>query len=326
MTMSRGPTRRGFTLIELLVVIAIIAILIGLLLPAVQKIREAANRMKCTNNLKQLGLAAHNYHDVNGRLPAALNIGQFWYSGYQRDPPPGGIGPNGVYPAEGAFLSWTTLLSAYFEQDNVYNMWNKNAWPWYQYQANGQTINGISVKIMHCPSDSRSELRCNDGGNWDALSEYLAVNGKDQFREDGGQDGVIYVNSSTTLPGILDGTSNTLMIGERPPSNDLYYGWMWAGSGDYPYFGTTDVNLGVTEDTGGSPNSARDFYRPGKLNDPQNKERYHFWSLHSNGANWLFADGHVQYIPYTAASVNIGNGITLMQALASRAGGEVFNQ
>jgi len=326
----KGSARRGFTLIELLVVIAIIAILIGLLLPAVQKIREAANRMKCTNNLKQMGLAAHNYHDTVGRLPAALNIGQTWYTAYQRNAPPGGMSATTGYPNDGPFFSWIFQIAPYMEMDNAAKLFNKGAWPWYQYQSNGQTINAITSKMFQCPSDTRSNLQANDGGNLNALTGYLAVSGKDQFREDGGQDGVIYVNSGTTLAGIIDGTSNTVIVGERPPSNDLYYGWMWAGSGDSPYFGATDVVLGVREVTSGAPNGPRDFFRPGELNDPQNIHRYHFWSLHPGGGMWLFGDGHVQFLSYGAATQTFTyNGVTLtvLEALASRAGGESgFNQ
>ncbi|MSR51895.1 MAG: DUF1559 domain-containing protein [Gemmataceae bacterium] len=323
MNRCRRSSKQAFTLIELLVVIAIIAILIGLLLPAVQKVREAANRMKCTNNLKQMGLASHGFHDAKGRFPAALNHGSMtWYSSYQRDLPPGGVEPNG-YPSEGPFLSWTTHIAPHMEMDNIYMQWNFKAWPWWQYY-NGVGVNSHKAKMMQCPSDSRVGLICNDGGNFAALTSYLGVSGKDQFREDGGQDGIFYINSGVAMAGISDGTSNTLLIGERPPSNDLYYGWMWAGSGDFPYFGATDVVLGVREITNGSPNGSRDFYRPGTLIDPTNIHRYHFWSLHPGGGMWLFADGHVQYISYSAGTSTVPGGLTLLEALASRNNGELL--
>lgn len=341
--------RKGFTLIELLVVIAIIAILIGLLLPAVQKIREAANRMKCSNNLHQVGLALHNYNDTNNRLPAALQHGgQTWYTTYLRDPSPSGVASNG-YPNDGPFFSWATMIAPYMELDNVYKMWNFKAWPWYQYQPNmpatgANTINGIKAKVMQCPSDTRSNLVCNDGGNLAALMGYLGVDGRNQFRECSGQDGVLYINSSVRLTDITDGTSNTIMVGERPPSNDLYYGWMWAGSGDSPYFGATDVVLGVREKVGTAgvspgvlnqdPYTNTDFYRPGTLNDPQNIHRYHFWSLHPGGGMWLYGDGSVRFITYNAGTQVVGTymvgntnrQVTLMEALASRDGGETFSQ
>jgi prepilin-type N-terminal cleavage/methylation domain-containing protein/prepilin-type processing-associated H-X9-DG protein len=323
--------RDGFTLIELLVVIAIIAILIGLLLPAVQKVREAAARTQCKNNFKQMGLAAHNYHDAFGRLPSGHEIGLTWYSKIPRDPPPSGVQRNG-YPVAGPFFSWMTQILPFIEQEIIFRQWNQSAWPWWQYQqglpvAGSNSLNGIRLKIMQCPSDTRGALVLNYGGVYVALSDYMGVNGVGELTtgyvrgtslvNDGilGQNGILYVNSAVKMATIYDGTSNTFMVGERPPSNTSVYGWIYAGSGDYPYFGTTDVVLGVAEFN--PVINQRDQFRPGNLNDPPDEHRWHYWSLHPGGGQWLMADGSVQFLSY-------GTTPAIIRALATRNGNETL--
>lgn len=316
--------RRGFTLIELLVVIAIIAILIGLLLPAVQKVREAAARTQCKNNMKQLALAMHNYHDARGMFPAGHEIGQTWYSTVPRDPPPSSL--CGSYPCNGPFFSWATQILPFVEQETVFRQWRPQAWPWWQYQTGmpatgANSLNGIEIKTFKCPADQRASLTLNYGGVKVALTDYLGVSGKTQGRYPSqnnnttyaGQDGMLYVNSSVRMPTIYDGTSNTFLIGERPPSNTSEYGWIYAGSGDYPYFGATDVVLGVAE--WNDVLNVRDKFRLGNLRDPIDEHRFHFWSLHPGGAQWAMADGSVQFLPYSTLT-------TVMDALSTRAGGE----
>jgi prepilin-type processing-associated H-X9-DG protein len=343
------------------VVIAIIAILIGLLLPAVQKVREAAARMQCSNNLKQMGLALHNFHDTNNRFPPTHNMGMTWYSNYLREQPAGGFTPGSSYPADGPFFSWITRIAPYAEMDNLYKQFRLTPgipanWPWFQWPNGASSgpgaacLNGVKWKIFQCPSDSRSSLVNSDpnstGTGTDgqgiavALTGYLAVNGRNQFKETYGQDGIMYVNSGTKMTEVIDGTSNTLLVGERPPSASLQYGWMWAGSGDLPYYGATDIALGVREritalsmPSAGvlnqNPYQDADFFRPGTIADPGDRHRYHFWSLHIGGSNWLFGDGSVRFVTYAAGTANINAAVgsnppmTVMEAMASRNGGEV---
>lgn len=342
--------RKGFTLIELLVVIAIIAILIGLLLPAVQKVREAAARTQCQNNMKQFGLALNNYHDVNNRFPSGHMLGMTWYTSFRRESiPVGTTTPTTSYPAEGPFWSWMARMSPYIESQNITNNFRFEGipanWPWFQYipgqpSTKANCINGFTVKWGRCPADGRGELVSDQGTTAQAaLTSYFGVSGRDQFQESiagtgnpsasaklSGQDGMLYVNSQVKMTGVTDGTSNTLLVGERPPSNTLEYGWMWAGSGDSPYFGATDVVLGVRERPF-TPNGTPDFFRQGSVNDPTDQHRYHFWSLHPGGGMFLFVDGHVQFITYSSGTQTTGqvNGInvSVLESLASRNGGEV---
>jgi prepilin-type N-terminal cleavage/methylation domain-containing protein len=288
-------SRKGFSLIELLVVMLIVSILAALLVTAVQGVRAAATKITCVNNLRQIGVALHHYHDITKTLPPAHVGGQDLYG----RPP---------CPDSKFYFSWMTRILPHLEQKILYMQVNWNASPFWQHPLN-ETV----LPIFHCPADHRADFVASYGSDRVALTEYLAVNGTDQLAF----NGLIFVNSQIRLVNIPDGASNTFMVGERPPSADLAYGWWFAGSGDLPAFGATDVCLGTNEID--VTTMARDIYRPGEVIDPGNVHRWHFWSLHrGGGSHFLLGDGTVRFVSY-------GVGQAVMNAMATRDGGEELN-
>lgn len=286
-------TRRAFTLIEVLVVIAIVGVLIGLLLPAVQKVRAAAARMACQNNLKQIALAAHNYESGVTAFPPGLTIAKkgepYPYSGWLAR----------LLPQVEQGPLWEASVAAYAARPNF---------PFTLPHLGIMT----PVATYSCPADSRqSEIRNTHQGLRAAVSGYLGVLGTDYTKT----DGVLYRGSRTRFTDVRDGASNTLLAGERPPTPDFWLGWWYAsGSSD----GSGDTALGVREVNGGhDPYTADcpagpDHFRPGKVEEQC--DAFHFWSLHAGGANFAFCDGSVRFLTYEADAV--------LPALATRAGGE----
>jgi prepilin-type N-terminal cleavage/methylation domain-containing protein/prepilin-type processing-associated H-X9-DG protein len=278
-----GQTRKAFTLIELLVVIAIIAILIGLLLPAVQKVREAAARAKCQNNLKQIALACHNYESALGALPPGRNPAS----------------PTLFTGAGG----WTYRLLPYIEQGPLYDNCQRDF---------GGNI-GTPVSLYFCPSDPRGDVTGKGGTTvgtrTSGLTWYVGVTGA-TYNPDGtvpaGQGGIFDPPKTVRVTDVTDGMSNTLMIGERPPAADLVFGW-WSYS-DF------DNLLGTKNYLSVYPNcTLPGLYSPGDVT--VNCSSTKFYSLHSGGGNWAFGDGSVRYLPYSAQAATI--------PLATRAGGEI---
>lgn len=307
MRYSLSRPRTAFTLIELLVVIAIIAILIGLLLPAVQKTREAAARMKCENNLKQIGLALHNYHDTMGTFPAGF------YAAYY---PPYASPGSTIYTY--TYTGWELQLLPFAEQQALWNLSSTylKANPW-NTDTNNYPACGYTFSIYVCPSNIRPTT-INYYGTIYSLESYMGVTGTSSNNPISG-DGVLYCNSQVKIVSILDGTSNTVAVGERPCTADQYYGWGFApygtGAGDGDtVLGSRDIALASAM---GAPSTAIGFIQPLQPNATTGEiDGAHFWSYHIGGANFLYCDGSVHFLPYTAG--------TVFPYLCTRAGGEVF--
>ncbi len=340
--------RSAFTLIELLVVIAIIAVLVGLLLPAVQKVREAAARMSCSNNLKQLGLAAHNYHSTASKFPPGVNVPGILtgLSGGASSPPP---------VVAGQSFSIFEALLPYVEQNNVYNQLNfvgpttagGNAGNDSQYNncataTNPTPVGSTIIKTFLCPSDTAPTqttyvgtsgvskgltylFGANTYGACAGIRSFYTFDSSSNPTGTGmTQDGIFYINSSVSITSITDGASNTIAFGERnrvDPNFDIVYpgvnvieqhsGWAWAN-----YYPGYDFLYGAQMPLDWSFTSAGLTSDSGYVYQDQ---RYStFGSQHVGGANFCFADGSVHFI---ADSIPLAT----LQALTTRAGGEVVN-
>jgi prepilin-type N-terminal cleavage/methylation domain-containing protein/prepilin-type processing-associated H-X9-DG protein len=294
---STNGKRHGFTLIELLVVIAIIAALIGLLLPAVQKVREAANRTDCANNLKQLGLALHNFHDTHGRFP------------------PGQV--HGPYPEAGVYWKtnhgWAVFILPSIEQKPLADKYH---WDLASSDPLNQEVVAHPLNIFQCPSAAPNRFYFGGPfasyGGKGASGDYVPTWYVDPVLAAGDNRGVLVPDSMTRMTAITDGTSNTILLAEDAGRPTLWQagkvgpgtvsGGPWAG------FDTGITLQGSTVDGTSRPG-------PCALNCTNDHEVY---SFHTDGANAVFADGSVRFLK---ASLSI----RVLAALITRAGREVVS-
>ncbi len=296
---AKTRRRRGFTLIELLVVIAIIAVLIGLLLPAVQKVRGAANRLACTNNMKQIGLALHQFHDAHGMFPPGAVVGPLQALGVSTTAEHGNM----------------QFLLAYLEQDALAKQYDRNL---HWYHEKNQPVISQHLKVVQCPSATPNRVSPHPmapTGRF-ACSDYAGIREVPQALVDSGmidrpasRDSVLPINVLVRLTDITDGTSETILYAEdagRPQPwrngrlvpGQLISGGPWAGR---------NLIWGMPAD----PNSPW----PCAINCSNNREIY---SFHPGGANVAFADGSVRFLKESIP-------IRVLAALVTRAGEEVVS-
>jgi prepilin-type N-terminal cleavage/methylation domain-containing protein/prepilin-type processing-associated H-X9-DG protein len=333
--MSRRLQRSAFTLIELLVVIAIIAILIGLLVPAVQKVREAAARAQCQNNLKQIGLALHGYHDANKHFPP-------------------GCAPDsnaGVVTASWG-SSWKVFILPYIEQGPIYSKWQFSGNSGYVNANNMALVNGVTISVYRCPSSLLPDFYTNSNNNGaiEMFTTYTGIAGStvDTTAESGtcgivSGGGILYPNSKVKMTAITDGTSNTIIVGEqgdhlRDANNAIITGAYSAITSQGPHGWTMGANGTLSEPPGyvaGGDNRSFNcttvayminqhgmantgYGTAGGGTGENTGANIPLSSGHTGGANLLMADGSVRFQTDSTP-------LAMLQGAASRAGGEIIN-
>lgn len=272
--------RPGFTLIELLVVIAIIAVLIALLLPAVQQAREAARRSQCKNNLKQFGLAIHNYHDSLNVFPVGYLDNRGW--------------------------TFQDYILPYVDQGPLYQKFDFSYNQHCDYNNLPTNVYSTKVPVYSCPSDPRASNVC-DASIWGPFGlyvegSYFGVWGNAIANP----NGMFYSTAAgpaVRMRDVTDGTSNTIMVGERGVPTALDYGWILCAYGTGQQ-GEGDNLLSTAVGLG-----------PGL---PDGNHNLHFWSYHVGGAHFTLADGSVRFL-----SNNID--FKTFQNLSTKTGGEVIS-
>ncbi len=298
MKKERFATRSGITLVEVLVSIGIVLLLLGLILPAIQRVRETTARATCLLQLKQIGVALHHYHGDAGRLP----------------PRPSQRGGDPEFQ-----LNWLALILPYMEQDSL---WAKTieAFRLDNVAFHNPPHVGLTtiMRLYVCPDDPRLLTPQFDQYTrfYVSYTTYLGVHGGYWG------DGVLGRMPGVRFADVTDGTSNTLMVGERPPPDTFIAGWWYTIGipGDSPLPHGPDGAWPVAATWVWPPDSLScgrlaTRYGPGRTDNPC--DRYHFWSFHPAGANFLFVDASAHFLPYTAEPI--------MAALGSCNGGEVFD-
>src|SRR5262245_28073412 len=309
--MSRPCSRRlrGFTLIELLVVIAIIGILIGMLLPAVQKVRAAAAQASCKNNMKQIGLAWQNHHDSLGYFPTS---GARWWDQANGPIPAKGTPSPLVLDLTTQQAGWTFQILPYIEQDNLWRqspLGNNNG---SGTANNNSVIDRTAIPVFTCPSRGANlYASAANGGRVTFRAAYVASYGtatEGATNTPGGQHngmGVDNFEPRLNMNGVTDGTSNTILAGERYIARSRYTADDWGGESITRGFGW------------GIARRAQQVPLPDSANLIQAANE-RFGSAHSTGLSFVFADGSVKFRPYSID-------LTVYRNLSVRNDGNVVN-
>ncbi len=315
---------RAFTLIELLVVIAIIAVLIALLLPAVQAAREAAHRVQCTNNLKQIGLALHNYHGAIGAFPPGyLSL---------MDPV--------TFDNDGPGWAWASFALSQMEQTPIYNSINfvlgvefpanltarlslvnsflcpSDAWRQDRFTVVDSTTTGTTAGAPICDVASSNYVGSVGSGDPSSLYPYIIDDDDGPPGRDNG-NGLFYRNHSVTIAQITDGTSQTFAAGEKS-QNLSRATWTGAVTNAAVPLVALQAGAGFDPEGGGALVIAHTGENHGPNSPSGQAHGDQYWSLHPGGANFLFADGSVRFIKEQI-------GFTIFQSLATRSGGEILS-